>query len=187
MYNDSAILHYHQSEDNSAWDNDDWIQDDAVLHFYPDERDEPLPRNPSPPPPYTPSAVLNVTSPSPQRRVGRGKGRKMMTPRSRRKKADIKLNNPSQLAEVDDAELKSRMLDAIRKDDELYHRILRYDVRFFHSYTSGAAQLIERTLQPIPLDDFVALAVALEFPTRGLRSKITKFLDDQVRRCPPEA
>ena len=31
----------------------------------------------------------------------------------------------------------------------------------------------------------MALAAALEFPIRGLRSKVTKFLDDQVRRCPP--
>lgn len=36
-------------------------------------------------------------------------------------------------------------------------------------------------LQPIPLEDFVALAVALDLPTRRLQSKVTKFLDDQVR------
>ena len=35
-------------------------------------------------------------------------------------------------------------------------------------------------LQPIPLGEFVALAIALDFPLRGLQSKVTKFLDDQV-------
>ena len=39
----------------------------------------------------------------------------------------------------------------------------------------------ECSLQPIPLDDFEALAITLGFPTRGLQSKVMKFLDDQVR------
>jgi hypothetical protein len=83
--------------------------------------------------------------------------------------------------EVDDAEFKSRMLNAIRENDELYYRILRYDVRFFHSYTPGVLELIERMSQPVPLDDFVALAIMLDFQTRGLQSRVTKFLDGQVR------
>ena len=35
--------------------------------------------------------------------------------------------------------------------------------------------------QPIPLEDFVALAITLGLPVRGSQSKVTKFLDDQVR------
>ena len=77
------------------------------------------------------------------------------------------------------------MLDAIREDDELYHRILRYDVRFLHSHALGVTKLIERASQPIPLDDFVALAVTLGLPARGSQSKVTKFLDEQVRRHLP--
>ena len=42
-------------------------------------------------------------------------------------------------------------------------------------------ELIDRMLQPIPLDKFLALAVTLDFPTHGLQSKVMKFLDDQVR------
>jgi len=38
-------------------------------------------------------------------------------------------------------------------------------------------------LQPIPLGEFVAFATTLNFPLRGLQSKVIKFLDDQVRRC----
>jgi len=132
-HNDSAILHYSQRDDDLVWDNDDWIHDDAVLHFDPYEQDKPLPRKPSPQP-HTPSAVLNMASPTPQNPAGQEMGRKVAKPRSRKKKADVQPNDPTQLAEVDDAELKSRMLDAIREDDELYHRILRYDVRFLHFY-----------------------------------------------------
>ena len=35
-------------------------------------------------------------------------------------------------------------------------------------------------LQPIPLEDFVALATMLDFPIRGLQLKVIKFSDDQV-------
>lgn len=63
----------------------------------------------------------------------------MAKPRSRKKKADAQFDNPTQVTEVDDAELKSRMLNAIREDDELYHRVLRYDVCFLNLYTPGVA------------------------------------------------
>jgi len=160
-HNDSAVLHYKQREDDLVWGNDDWVHDDAVVHFDPDEQNRPLPRKLSPSPSHihTPSATLNSVSPTRQDPEGQGKGRKPTKPRSK-KKADVQPNNPTQITEVDDAEFKSKMLNAIREDDELYHRILRYD--------------------PIPLDDFVALAVILDFPTRGLQSKVTKFLDDQA-------
>ena len=184
-YNDSAILHYNQREDGLVWDNDDWIDDDAVPHFDPDEQDKPLPRKPSPQL-HTPSTVLNPASPTPQNPAGQGIGRKAAKPQPRKKKADVQHNDPIQLVEVDDVEFKSRMLDAIREDDELYHRILRYDVRSLHFCTPGIVQLVEPMLQPIPLEDFVALAVTLDFPIRGLQSKVTKFLDDQVCRCPSE-
>lgn len=117
-----------------VWDNDDRIYDDAVLHFDPDhERDRPLLRKPSPRLDTlvrtgTPSATVNPIPATPQDRVAQGGG-KMGKPRSRKKKAHVQSDDPTQLTEVDDAELKSRMVNAIRGDDELYHRILRYDVR----------------------------------------------------------
>ena len=117
-----------------VWDNDDWIHDDAVLHFDPDEQDKPLSRKPSPQP-HTPSAVLNAVLPTPQNPAGQEMGRKVAKPWSRKKNADVQPNDLTQLAEVGDTELKSRMLDAIREGDELYHRILRYDVRFLHFCT----------------------------------------------------
>ena len=40
--------------------------------------------------------------------------------------------------------------------------------------------LIESTLQPVPLDKFVALAEALGFRGRGLQLRVTRFLDEQV-------
>lgn len=134
-YNDSAILHYNQREDDLVWGNDEWIHDDAILHFDPDERDRPPPRKPSPPL-HTSSTALSPTLTTPHDPTGQGKGRKVAKPRSRKKKADVQSNDPTQIAEADDAKLKSRMLGAIREDDELYHRILRYDVRS-HFYTSG--------------------------------------------------
>jgi len=132
-HNDSAILHYNQREGDLVWDGDEWIHDDAVLHFDPNK---PLPRKPSPQP-HTPSTTLNPASPTPQNPAGHGIGRKIANPRSRKKKADVQPNDATQLGEVDDAELKSRMFDAIREDDELYHRILRYDVRFLHFCIPG--------------------------------------------------
>ena len=78
------------------------------------------------------------------------------------------------------------MLTAIREDDELYHRILRYDVRLTPSPISAHRKNTEPvdkcSLQPITLDDFEALAITLGFPTRGLQSKVMKLFDDQV--CP---
>jgi len=118
-----------------VWDNEDRIYDDAVLHFDPDhERDLPLLREPSPPLDTlvrtgTPSANVNPVSTTPQDPVARGKERKIGKARSRKNKADVQPHDPTKLTEVDDAELKSRMVNAIRGDDELYHRILRYDVR----------------------------------------------------------
>jgi hypothetical protein len=183
-HNDSAILHYNQREEDLVWGDDDWIHDDAVVHYHPDEQDRPVPRGPSPPlHTYTPSTDLNPVPPTPQDPAGQGKGReiKVAKPRSRKKKAE---NNPTQLREADDAELKSRMLNAIREDDELYHRVLRYDVRLTYFCTPRVVKPIERSLQPIPLDDFEALAITLGFPTRGLQSKVMKFLDDQARPFP---
>ena len=49
----------------------------------------------------------------------------------------------------------------------------------------GGLKPIEHTFQPIPLHDFVALATTVDLPIRGLQSRITKFLDDQVRRYLP--
>ena len=123
MHNDSAILHYNQREDDFVWDDDD----NAIIHFDPVERDQPLPRKLSPPP-RIPSTAFDPTLPTPQDPAGQGEGRKVAKPRSRKKKADAQSNDPTQLTEADGAELKSKMLDAIREDDELYHRILRYDV-----------------------------------------------------------
>lgn len=110
-YNDSAILHYNQNDEILGWDdNNDFVHDDAILHFDPGESlDRPLP----------------PTNPVPTKQV---KGRKTRKPRSRKEKADVESTNPIQFTEVDDTELKSKMLDAIRQDDELYHRILRYEV-----------------------------------------------------------
>ena len=141
-HNDSAILHYNQREDDLVWDNDDQIYDDAVLHFDP-ERDRPLPRKPSPPlntlaRADTPSTNVNPVTITPQVRVIRGNERKIGKPRSRKKKADAQSDNPTQLTQADDTELKSGMLNAIREDDELYHRILRYDVRL-HFYTPAVS------------------------------------------------
>ena len=129
MHNDSAILHYNQTEDDLVWDDDDWIHDDAILHFDPDKEVTPSPPPYTPAPAYTVLDSVPTTSRDP---AGKGKARKIAKPRSRKKKPDVQSNNPAQLTEVDDAEWKSRMLDAIRRDDELYHRILRYDVRFPH-------------------------------------------------------
>jgi len=142
-YNDSAILHYNQREDDLVWDNDDWNHDDATLHFDPDEHDPPLPQKPSPQlhtpiPTHAPSTALNPVPPTQQDPAGQGEGRKITKPRSRKNKAGAQFNNPTtQVTEVDDVELKSKMLNAILEDDELHHRILRYDVCFLNLYTSG--------------------------------------------------
>jgi len=108
-----------------------WDDDEAIIHFDPTERDRPFPS----PPPHIPSTAFSPTSPTPRDPAGKGKGREVAKPRSRQKKVDTQHNDPTQLTEADDAELKSRMLDAIRGNDELYHRILRYEVRFPPSYT----------------------------------------------------
>lgn len=127
-HNDSAILHYNQKDDNTGWDNNDFIHDDAILHFNPGERDGPLlrelsPQLETPAPAYTPSTTVDSAAPA-----KRAKGQKAAKPRSRRKRTNVESDNPTQSTEVNDTELKSKMLDAIRKDDELYHRILRYEV-----------------------------------------------------------
>ena len=175
-----------------VWNNDDWIYDDAVLHFDPDhdEQGQLILRKPSLPLDTlvrtgTPSANVNPVPATPHNPITQGKERKIGKSRSRKKKVDVQSDDPTQLTEVDDAELKSRMINAIREDDELYHRILRYDVRLLHSYTPGGLKPIEHTFQPIPLQDFVALATTVDLPIRGLQSRITKFLDDQVRRYLP--
>jgi len=150
-HNDSAILHYNQREDNDlVWDNDNQIYDDAVLHFDPDERERPLLRKPSPPLDTlartdTPPTDVNPALATPRDPIAQGNKRKIVNPRSRKKKADLQSNNPTQFTEIDDAELKSRMLHAIREDDELYHRILRYDVRLLHSCPPGGIKPIELT------------------------------------------
>ena len=154
-HNDSAILHHNQREDDLVWDNDDRIYDDAILHFDPDERDRPLPRKPSPPLNTlarvdTPPTNVNPLPTTPQDRVVRGNERKIGKPRSRKQKVDAQSNNPTQHTEVDDVELKSRMLDAIREDDELYHRILRYDVGL-HSYTPETLKRLNTRYSPFLL------------------------------------
>ena len=58
-------------------------------------------------------------------------------------------------------------------------------VEQLHSFAPGGIEPIERMLQPIPLEEFVALATTINLPIRGLQSRITKLLDDQVRRCLP--
>lgn len=182
--NDSAILHYHQREDDSDF-NDDCVPDDAILHFNPGD---PPPRQPLPPSQAViavdiPSTTPNLVVSAPQIPAEQLEGRKTVKPRSRKKRANAQPNEPTRLAEADDAELKSKMLDAIRGDDELYHRILRYDVRFLRSFcASEIVALIELTMQPIPLGDFVALATRLDFPIRGLQTKVAKLLDEQASR-----
>ena len=189
-HNDSAILHYNQRDvdEDLVWDDDDLVHD-AAQHFDPDEvLARPLPRQPSPTShtlvrTYIPTTNFNPAPATPQDPLEQGKERKTAKPRSRKKKADAQPNNPTQPTEADDEELKSKMLDAIREDDELHHRILRYDVRLLHFYKSAGIIPIGRMSQPIPLQDFLALAVTLDFPIRGLQSKVTKFLDDQVCCC----
>ncbi|KAF9653385.1 hypothetical protein BDM02DRAFT_3182909 [Thelephora ganbajun] len=163
--NDSGILHYNQREDDLIWDSDERIHDHTTIHFNPNREDRPLPQKPllplhTPVPTYTSSATRNSMQLTPQGPTRQGKERKAAKSRSRTKEADVRSNNTTQLIEMVDAELKSKMLNVIREDDELYHRILRYD--------------------PIPLEIFLALAVTLDLPTRGLQSKVTKFLDEQA-------
>jgi hypothetical protein len=67
-----------------------------------------------------------------QDRAEQVKGRKATKPRSRKKKTDVRLDESTQPTELVDARLESKMLDAIREDEEFYHRILRYDVRLLH-------------------------------------------------------
>lgn len=38
--------------------------------------------------------------------------------------------------------------------------------------------------QPIPLDEFLNLAIILGFPIRGLQSRVTRFLDEEVSPYP---
>ena len=133
-HNDSAILHYNQREDDLAWDDDD-----AILHFDPDKQDQLLPKKP--PPPIDTSTSLNQVPSTVQGPAGSGRKRKAAQPRPRKRKSGEQPNDPSQSREVEDGEFKSRMLDAIRGDDELYHRILRYDVRFLRFHTLGIVQL----------------------------------------------
>ena len=130
-YNDSAILHYNQKEDELGdWNDDYFIHDDAILHFNPGKRDQSIPRTlttTTNTPCYTcPSNTLHPAEPTPQDPAGQVKGRKVKKPRSRKKEADV------QPTEVDDEGLRSAMLNVIREDDELYHQILRYDVRFLY-------------------------------------------------------
>ena len=138
-YNDSAILHYNQREDDLNWDHDEFNHDDAILHFNPGEPDLPLPPKPSPllqtpVPTCTPSSTLNPVVPVPPDRAEQAKGRKARKPRSTKKRGNVQPDKPTQSTEFDDAELKSKLLDAIREDEEFYHRILRYDVRPFRFF-----------------------------------------------------
>lgn len=133
-HNDSAILHYNQKDDNSDWDNDDSIiHDDAILHFDPGESDRPLPWEPSPQletlvPTHTPSTAVNSTTHILRVPAKQLKGRKTAKSQSRKKKLDVHSGNPTQCTEDNDRELESKMLNVIRENDELYHRILRYEV-----------------------------------------------------------
>ncbi|KAF9782923.1 hypothetical protein BJ322DRAFT_1158464 [Thelephora terrestris] len=168
-HNDSAIIHYNQREEDLDWNVDDLIRDDAILHFDPDERELPLPPKrltllQTLVPTCTPSTTLNPAVPTLQDRAEQVKGRKATKPRSRKKKADVQLDESTQPTKLVDARLESKMLDAIREDEEFYHRILRYD--------------------PIPLEEFVALAIMLDFPTRGLQTRVMRFLDEQASRYP---
>ena len=151
-YNDSAIIHYNQSDNNLDWDNNDFVHDDAILRFSPGEIDRPLLREPSPqldetlvPASNAHPATVDSATPMPRIPAERVKERKTGKPRSRKKKTDGQSNNSTQFAEVNDTEFKSKMLDAIRGDDELYHRILRYEVcSLTFLFTSGVTKLIER-------------------------------------------
>jgi len=69
------------------------------------------------------------------------------------------------------------MFNALR-EDELHHQWMS------RNYTPGAVRLIKRVLQPVPLGDFVVLALMSGSSIRGLQSKITKFLGGQVRHRP---
>jgi hypothetical protein len=128
-YNDSAILHYNRGDDDLDWDNNDFVHDDAILHFNPGELDRPL-RESSPPlktlaPTYTPSTAVDSPVTASQVPAEEVKGRKTGKSRARKKQS----NDPT---EANDMEFKSKMLDAIREDEELYHRILRYEVCTLH-------------------------------------------------------
>lgn len=52
-----------------------------------------------------------------------------------------------------------------------------------HLDTPGVVQPNRRVLQPVPLGNFVALALTFGFSIHGSQSKATKFLGGQVRRC----
>lgn len=43
---------------------------------------------------------------------------------------------------------------------------------------------MKRPPQPVNLEDFMALAIKLDFPIRGLQAKVVRFLDEQVSRYP---
>ena len=91
-------------------------------------------------------------------------------------KAKVASEQPIEEAEAVDTPLPERFEQMIRKDADLYLRILRYEV-------SRQRQRWEKSAdsQPISFDELISKAIANRISGKGWKDHLKRFLDLQVR------